>query len=206
MGNLEPRRRQGPAVFLDRDGTLNEERNYLGDPKDLVLLPGVTEALRSLRAAGFRLVIVTNQSGIGRGYYTEADMHRVNDRLCRELALGEVAIDRIYFAAEAPDQPSRGRKPSPAFLLDAAEELGLDLEASYMIGDKWIDVECGRNAGVRQSILVRTGYGARTERECAGNLGRAVVVDDLRAAAAYILEDRPRDLPSVAIQQPRNGG
>ena len=186
MANPESARRPARAVFLDRDGTLNEERSYLGDPRDLVLLPGVPAALQRLQKAGFLLIIVTNQSGIGRGYYSEVDLHRVNDRLRAELATANVTIDRIYFAPEAPDQPSRGRKPSPAFLHDARDEFGLDLKASYMVGDKWIDVECGWNAGVGHSILVRTGYGARTEAEHAAKLGNALVVNDLAAAADVI--------------------
>lgn len=177
------------AVFLDRDGTLNAERNYLCDPAELELLPGVPEALRRLRTAGCRLVIVTNQSGIGRGYYTEADMHRVNQRLCEFLAPHGVGFDRIYFAPEAPDQPSRGRKPSPQFLLDARDELGLDLGRSYMIGDKLIDLECGWNAGVRCSILVRTGYGAEVERLLVAPAGPVAVVDGLTEAAQHILTD-----------------
>jgi len=177
------------AVFLDRDGTLNAERNYLSDPAQLEVLPGVPEALCRLQAAGYRLFIVTNQSGIGRGYYTEADMHRVNQRLCELLAPHGVTFDGIYFAPEAPDQPSRGRKPSPQFLLDAREAHGLDLARSYMIGDKVADLECGWNAGVRCSVLVRTGYGAEVERLLTGQQGPVLVVNDLGEAAQHILTD-----------------
>ena len=176
-----------PAIFLDRDGTLNTEREYLADPAGVVLFPGVGAALRRLQDAGFKLVIVTNQSGIGRGYYTEADMHRVNARLLELLAVDGVRIEKIYFAPEAPEQPSRGRKPSPQFLFDARDELGLDLAASYMIGDKLIDLECGWNAGAKQSILVRTGYGAKLERQSPEKLAKAWVVDDLAEAAGKIL-------------------
>jgi D-glycero-D-manno-heptose 1,7-bisphosphate phosphatase len=177
------------AVFLDRDGTLNVEREYLADPAKLELFPGVGAALRRLQDAGFLLFIVTNQSGIGRGYYTEADMHRVNERLLAELARVGVRIEKIYFAPEAPEQPSRGRKPSPQFLFDARDESGVDLARSYMIGDKLIDVECGWNAGVRRSLLVRTGYGAETERQHTGRLADATVVDGLSAAAEWVLQD-----------------
>ena len=179
--------RLSPAVFLDRDGTLIEEREYLADPAGVAVFPGVGPALRRLQEAGFTLVIVTNQSGIGRGYYTEADMHRVNDRLLELLAADGVRFAKIYFAPEAPDQPSRGRKPSPQFLFDARDELGLNLAASYMIGDKLIDLECGWNAGVQRSILVRTGYGAKLEQKSPEALARAWVVDDLPAAAGKIL-------------------
>jgi D-glycero-D-manno-heptose 1,7-bisphosphate phosphatase len=176
------------ALFLDRDGTLIEEREYLADPAGVVLFPGTGAALRQLQDAGFKLVIVTNQSGIGRGYYTEADMHRVNARLLELLAADGVCVEKIYFAPEAPDQPSRGRKPSPQFLFDARDELGLDLPASYMIGDKLIDLECGWNAGVKQSILVRTGYGAKLEAKSPEKLAKAWVVDDLVEAAGKILK------------------
>lgn len=175
------------AVFLDRDGTINEEKEYLADPDKLVVYPGAGPALKRLQDAGFLLFIVTNQSGIGRGYYTEADMHRVNERLCALLAPHGVRFQKIYYAPEHPDHPSRGRKPSPQFLFDARDEFGVDLGQSYMIGDKLIDLECGWNAGTKKSLLVRTGYGAEFERDSADKISRAVVVDDLEAAARWIL-------------------
>jgi D,D-heptose 1,7-bisphosphate phosphatase len=175
------------AVFLDRDGTLNVDHNYLSDPAQLQIIPGTGPALRRLMDAGFLLFIITNQSGIGRGYYTVEDMHRVNERLCAELAKDRVRFERIYFAPEAPEQPSRGRKPSPQFLFDARDEFGVDLAQSYMIGDKLIDLECGWNAGVKRSILVRTGYGAEVEKKNAGAIGRAAVVNTMTEAAEWIL-------------------
>jgi D-glycero-D-manno-heptose 1,7-bisphosphate phosphatase len=184
--NLPVRR----AVFLDRDGTIIEEKEYLADPGGVVVFPGVGAALRRLQDAGFLLIIVTNQSGIGRGYYTLADAAAVNARMLEFLAPHGVRIARIYLAPEAPDQPSRGRKPSPQFLFDARDELGLDLAASYMVGDKLLDLECGWNAGVRRSLLVRTGYGAEWERKIAGQpLPAWVACDDLAAAVEWILKD-----------------
>jgi D-glycero-D-manno-heptose 1,7-bisphosphate phosphatase len=176
------------AVFLDRDGTIIEEREYLRNPAEVAPFSKAAEALRSLQAAGFKLFIVTNQSGVGRGYFTSDDVERVNAQMARLFAERGAHFEKIYVAPEAPDQPSRGRKPSPQFLIDARGEFGLDLAASYMIGDKLIDLECGWNAGVKASILVRTGYGAQTARENADRLGKAVVVDDLAAAARWILE------------------
>lgn len=177
------------AVFLDRDGTLNVEKEYLSDPAALVLFPGLGPALRALADAGFRLFIVTNQSGIGRGYYTEDDMHRVNARLTETLAREGVRFDGIYFAPEAPDRPGRGRKPSPQFLLDARDESGVDLGQSFMVGDKISDLACGWNAGVRQSILVKTGYGAITaERLTPKERAKTVIVEDCVQAARWILK------------------
>jgi D-glycero-D-manno-heptose 1,7-bisphosphate phosphatase len=176
------------AVFLDRDGTLIEEREYLSRPADVAPFPSAANALKSLQNAGFKLIIISNQSGVGRGYFTLDDLSRVNERLISLFAGCGVRFDKIYFAPEAPDQPSRGRKPSPQFLFDARDEFGLDLSASFMIGDKWTDLECGWNAGVKKSILVRTGYGKKVALENAARLEAAIVVDDLAAAAKRILE------------------
>ena len=177
------------AVFLDRDGTLIEDRDYLSRPEDMVIFPGVPDALRRLSKAGFKLIIVTNQSGVGRGYFTLADVENVHQHLIAELELKGVRFEKIYVAPEAPDQASRGRKPSPQFLFDARQEFGLDLQQSYMIGDKLIDLACGWNAGVKRSILVRTGYGARVEAQKTPELAREIVVDDIPAMADFILKD-----------------
>ena len=176
-----------PAVFFDRDGVLIEERNYLHRVEDVVFLPGVAAALKRLQDAGLKLFIVSNQSGVGRGYFTLADVERVNEHLRRDLARAGVYFEKIYIAPEAPDQPSRGRKPAPQFLFDARDEFNLNLAESFMVGDKLIDLECGWNAGVKKSILVRTGYGAKLERDSAEPLKLAVIVDDLTGAADWIL-------------------
>ena len=175
------------AVFLDRDGTLIVEKNYLHRPEDVEVFPGAGAALKALSAAGFKLIIVTNQSGIGRGYYTLADAERVNARVGEILAREGVRFEKIYIAPEAPDQPSRVRKPSPQFLFDARDEFNLNLAESFMVGDKLIDLECGWNAGVKASILVRTGYGAELERQSAAELTRAIVVDGLSEMADWVL-------------------
>lgn len=192
------------AVFLDRDGTLNIERNYLRDPDQLDLFPGTGTALRRLQEAGFLLFIVTNQSGIGRGYYTEADMHAVNRRLTGRLAEEGVEFAAIYFAPEAPEQPSRGRKPSPQFLFDARDGFGLDLSLSYMVGDKIADLHCGWNAGVRRCVLVRTGYGRETEERHPELAPRAWRVDGLPAAVDAILAD-VATVDAVAADRGKSG-
>lgn len=175
------------AVFLDRDGTLIRDKHYLHRPEEVEIYPGVGPALRALQDAGFLLIIVTNQSGVGRGHFTLDDVTRVHAHLEAELAAEDVTFTAVYTAPEAPDQPSHGRKPSPGFLFDAREEFGVDLARSYMVGDKLIDVETGWNAGCARSLLVRTGYGAEVEKNAARQLRDAVVVDDLPAAAAWIL-------------------
>jgi D-glycero-D-manno-heptose 1,7-bisphosphate phosphatase len=175
------------AIFLDRDGTLIAEKNYLHKPEDVEIFSGAANALKKLADAGFKLFIVTNQSGIGRGYFTLADAEKVNAHLCAELARDGIRFEKIYIAPEAPDAPSRGRKPSPQFLFDARDEFNLDLAQSFFIGDKLIDLECGWNAGVQKSILVRTGYGAELEKMEPDKLTRAKIVDDLNGATDWIL-------------------
>jgi D-glycero-D-manno-heptose 1,7-bisphosphate phosphatase len=144
------------AVFFDRDGTLMEEVNYCADPSQVRVLPGVTLALRSLKDAGFLNIIISNQSGIGRGYFTEAQYQAVQRELLRQI--GEGLIDAAYCCPDAPGTPSTCRKPETGMLLEAARDLSVDLAHSVMVGDKTSDIECARRAGMR-AILVATGYG-----------------------------------------------
>ena len=178
-----------PAVFLDRDGTLILDKDYLHKPEEVEYFPGALEAMKRLADAGFLLVMVTNQSGVGRGYFTMADVENVHAKIRADLAALGVTLAAVYTAPEAPAQPSRGRKPSPAFLFDARDAFGLDLARSYMVGDKLIDLEAGWNAGVKRSLLVRTGYGAKEELKERVKNGEALVVDDFRQACESILKD-----------------
>src|SRR4051794_33416730 len=131
--------------------------------------------------------MVTNQSGVGRGYFTIEDVDRVHAHITNIFARSDVHFARIYVAPEAPDQPSRGRKPSPEFLFDARDEFGIELAQSYIIGDKLIDLQCGWNAGVKKSILVRTGYGRKVEQTHRTQIAGATVTDDVPAAVNWIL-------------------
>ena len=131
------------AIFLDRDGTLIEDKDYLHRPEDVVIIPGAVAALKRLQDAGFKLFIVTNQSGVGRGYFGLKDVERVHAHLVREFAREGVCFTKIFVAPEAPEEPSRGRKPSPQFIYDARDEFALSLEESYLIGDKLSDLESG---------------------------------------------------------------
>jgi D-glycero-D-manno-heptose 1,7-bisphosphate phosphatase len=166
-----------PAIFLDRDGTIMEEVHYCKDPALVRLLPGAVEALRGLQAAGFALVMVTNQCGIARGLLTQKDFDAVQARLFELLGFSMP----VYMCPDGPDTQSTHRKPAPGMLLDAAKELGLDLSQSWMVGDKEADVQAGRAAGTR-AILVRTGHGVTENGEFAH-----FVAADLASAAAIIL-------------------
>ena len=168
------------AVFFDRDGTLMEEVHYCGDPGKVRVYAGVSEGLRKLREAGLRIFIVSNQSGIGRGLIGEAQYRAVQAELISQL--GEGLIDGSYFCPDAPGTASTRRKPEPGMLLEAAAEHGVDLAASYMIGDKAADVECGRRAGAR-TILVLTGYGA--EQDCAPDYRVRDVVEAMETVLGH---------------------
>jgi len=144
------------AVFFDRDGTLMEEVNYCKDPNLVHVFPGVPSALRKLRDAGFRTIVITNQSGIGRGLMTEADYAAVQREFLRQL--GPDLVDASYYCADAPWVASTRRKPAPGMVFEAARDYGIDLSRSFFVGDKRIDIECGAQAGT-QTVLVLTGYG-----------------------------------------------
>lgn len=179
------------AVFLDRDGTLNVERDLVRIPEDVELLPGVPEALRSLHEAGYALIVVTNQSARARGRITEEELNAVHGRLGALLSSENAPLDDIV---HCPHHPTDGepplrmdcdcRKPEPGLLLEAAARHDVDLSRSWMVGDALRDMEAGRRAGVK-CLLVRTGKG---ERE-SSSLDPAMVVEDLAAAARHILSE-----------------
>lgn len=173
-----------PAVFLDRDGTLIEEKDYLADPDGVEVIPGTYEALAELRAAGFHLVTVTNQAGIARGYYTDDDYRAVAARLDEMLAEAGTPVDDTRYCPHHPDVtgPCACRKPATGMYLAAAADLGIDLRASYYVGDKVSDVLPALELE-GQGILVRTGYGREHETAVPASVW---VVDDLRSAVAPI--------------------
>lgn len=158
------------GIFLDRDGTLIENRHYLASPEGVALLPGVREALARARAAGAKLFLFTNQSGVGRGYFTLANVEAVNRRMIEMLDLGDDLFTRICIAPERPDEPQVYRKPSPRFIHEMLAEHALAAEAAWMVGDAPSDWEAGINAGVRTAVIVRN-PDAEVERERRLKLG-----------------------------------
>ena len=171
---------KSPAVFVDRDGTIMENVDYCSDPKQVRIFPGVPESLRRLKSNGFRLIIITNQSGIGRGFFTIEQYRAVEAEVLRQL--GDGLIDATYFCPDVPGQRSSCRKPAPGMILQATQEHRIDLSRSFFIGDKEIDAECGRNAGVH-TIRVQTGL----ERDLIGSIADWVA-PDLANAAKIILD------------------
>lgn len=171
-------------VLVDRDGTINVDKHYLSDPDGLELIPGAAEGLRKLSELGFGIAVVTNQSGIGRGYFGAQALDAIHDRLRAMLAAEGVTIDGIYICPHGPDEDCACRKPLPGMVEQAVAEHGFDPRQGFVIGDKRADVELGKAVGAT-AILVRTGKGAGEEAR--GKAGAAdYVVDDLRAAAELI--------------------
>jgi D-glycero-D-manno-heptose 1,7-bisphosphate phosphatase len=176
------------AVFLDRDGTVIEDVDYLSDPAGVRLLPGAAEAVAELRAAGLFVVLVTNQSGIGRGYFSEDDYRAVHARLREVLAERGARLDAAYHAPDARDGgPDADRKPGAGMYLRAAREHGIDLAASFYVGDRMRDVLAARRFGGR-ALLVR---GEKTEMDQAEADPSITVVASLAEAARVILAEMP---------------
>ena len=174
----------GPFAFLDRDGTIIEDRHYLADPAGVALLPGAAEGLRHLQAAGRRLVVVTNQSGVGRGYFTEEAMHAVHARL-RELLRAEgVQLEAIYWCPHGPEVRCTCRKPATGLIEQAVRELGGTLTGAVVIGDRAADVQLARNAGLT-AVLV--GRGVHPQDPAIPMPPSDFYAADLREAARHLL-------------------
>lgn len=171
------------AVFIDRDGTIMEDCDYCSHPKDVRIFPRVVEALWRLKSRGFKLIIITNQSGIGRGLFTLDQYRAVEAEVLRQIGNG--LIDGIYFCADAPKQHSNCRKPAPGMIVQATRDHQIDLSRSFLIGDKEIDVECAHNAGVR-AIRVQTGF----QRDMTTSMADWIACD-LPAAVDIILNGAP---------------
>jgi len=181
------------AVFLDRDGTLNEDPGYISDPEKVVMFPQTGDALALLKKYGFLLIVISNQSGIARGIMTSEDVNSVNEKINNLLSEHKVKIDAFYYCPAHPDYSSKEececRKPSAKLVMEAVKEFNIDLEKSFFIGDSVSDVQCGKNAGMK-TILVKTGKGEESfsilQKE---NNFPTFVADNLLNACTFILGD-----------------
>jgi D-glycero-D-manno-heptose 1,7-bisphosphate phosphatase len=187
-----------PAVFLDRDGTLIEECGYLDRLDLLTVFPWTADALRLLKRAGFATVVITNQAAIGRGIIDEAFLGDVHRELSARLERGGAVIDRYYYCPHVADAKEdqyrlvcRCRKPEPGMVEQACRDMDLDPSRSVMVGDRWLDVACGRAAGTR-TILVRTGHGAHKAEVPPGSLRADAILNNLMEAAGWILRNSSR--------------
>jgi len=181
------------AVFLDRDGTLNEDPGYISDPEKVVLFPDTGEALSILKKYGFLLIVISNQSGIARGLMTSQDVDAVNEKINALLSEHKAKIDAFYYCPAHPDfsseEESQCRKPNPKLLFNAAQEFNVDMEKAFFIGDTVADIQCGKNAGIK-TILVKTGKGEDSfsilQKE---NNFPTFVAENLLNASKFILGD-----------------
>ena len=172
------------AVFLDRDGTIAEDVNYCSRTEDFRVLPTVPEAIRLLNESGFKVVVITNQSGLARGVFTEETLAQIHGKMEKELAKHGARVNAIYYCPHHPDEGCDCRKPKTGLLEKASEGLGLDLKSSYMIGDMQKDIDAGRAAGCR-TILVTTG----PEAGNGVNVPANYTADSLLAAAEWIIRE-----------------
>ena len=180
-----------PALFLDRDGVINREVHYLHRIEDFQFIPGTFSSCRAFQAAGYRIVVVTNQAGIGRGYYTEADFYKLNSWMLDQFENEGIQITQTYFS---PYHPTHGigdyrrdhpdRKPNSGMLLRAQKDWNIDLAASVLVGDKESDIQAGLNAGVHQNILVRSGH----------------MIDEAKSRA-FAIADSIADIPQIVLTQ-----
>jgi D-glycero-D-manno-heptose 1,7-bisphosphate phosphatase len=185
INNL-PGERKIPAVFLDRDGVIIREKDFQCDLETVEFIPGAVQALRNLKK-NFLAVVISNQSGVARGYFTEDELFRFQRALDEMLARSNAVISAWYFCPHAPDDGCKCRKPKPGMILRAAEELPIDLPASWMVGDKSSDIGAGKAAGLK-TILVRTGYAG--QEPAAMDVKPDFVADDLLSAVDIIIEGK----------------
>jgi D-glycero-D-manno-heptose 1,7-bisphosphate phosphatase len=183
-----------PAVFLDRDGTINEDVGYLTDLAELRIYPFAPDAIRLLRRAGYAIVVVTNQGGIGRGVLAESLVQRTHQQMAERLTRAGAVVDAWYYCPHHPESvvpglstPCACRKPGTAMPRAAAERLGLDLSRSWVIGDHWRDVQMGHGVGAR-AVLLRTGHGRDQEGARPDGQQVEAICDNLIAATAFILQ------------------
>lgn len=194
-GSRREERLHRQAVFLDRDGTLIEEVGYLDRPERVALYPWSIDAIRAFNRAGVRVVLVSNQSGVARGFFTEDVVRAVHDHLAALLGAGHAYIDAYYYCPHHPDgkvaeyaRKCDCRKPGPGLVERAQRELGVDPARSFTVGDRWLDIGLARTVGAR-GILVRTGYGVTEEGRPPDGLAADAVVDNLIGAASWILKE-----------------
>jgi D-glycero-D-manno-heptose 1,7-bisphosphate phosphatase len=179
------------AVFIDRDGTVNVEKNYIDDTKDLKLYEGVSDAIKCLNKKGIRVILVTNQSGVARGYFTEERVHEINEYLKELLGNDGVFLDGIYYCPHHPDFDKKCdcRKPKPGLLKRAAQDLEIDLEVSYVVGDKLLDIELAHTVNAK-GLLVLTGYGLETKEKLEnGSVKPHFIAKGLKEAVEWIIKD-----------------
>lgn len=183
LGKERIGKRKNKAVMLDRDGVINVDCGYVHEIKNFEFIPEVLDALQELAKTEFKIIIITGQSGIGRGYYTEEDYQKLTKHMLKEFEKNSIRIDGIYYCPHSPGYGCSCRKPETGMVEKAKKDFNIDLKKSYFIGDKTSDIKCGKNAGCR-TILVRTGKAGKDKRY---DVRPDFVADDLYRAIKWIL-------------------
>ena len=174
------------VAFLDRDGTIIEDKNFLKIPEEIEFFPGSFEAIKILRKLRYKIVVISNQSGIGRGILTEEMVKKVNDRFMQRLKENDASVDALYFCPHHPEDHCRCRKPETGMIEKAVIELSLDLKDAVVIGDHWVDIKLGKNIGAK-TVLVLTGRGKNELEELKDtNIEPDFVADDLLGVANWL--------------------
>ena len=180
------------TVFLDRDGTLNQDSGYITTPNALVLFPGVVGAIARLNQSGSRVVLITNQSGIARGLMTVDDLHMIHRKLEHELQEGGGWLDGIFFCSHHPDDACQCRKPNPGLIKQATQELGLNMSRSYFVGDKIIDMELAKVVGSIAVLVMTSGFSQDAVHAMENNKVQVdFVASNFCEAADWIIQDAP---------------
>ena len=187
-----------PCVFLDRDGTLNEDVGYLDRLERLVLFPDSVDAVRLLKQAGYLVAVVTNQAGVAQGLFGEETVRAIHRHMAERFEAGRAPIDGFYYCPHLVDAPVAAyrracdcRKPLPGLIRQAERDLGIDVARSFIVGDRWRDIEMGMTVGTR-TVLVRTGYGRTEEAQPPPGITPDVIVDNMAQAAVWILQQNRR--------------
>ena len=169
------------VIFLDRDGVINHEVGYLHKVEDFKFIEGVFEACSAFQSLGYQIVVITNQSGIGRGYYGEQEFHQVNDWMLAQFSAQGINVLDVFFCPHGPEDGCACRKPKPGMLLDAKEKHDIDMSRSWMIGDKEADVAAANAAGINNTVLVKSGHDIDEK-----NSNAKYVLDSIKQAQTVI--------------------
>lgn len=177
------------AVFIDRDGTINVNYGYINNPNDFKMYPGVAKGIKLLQENGFKIIVITNQSGIARGYFSEKSLEEIHEKMKKELSKEDAGVDAIYHCPHHPDEKCNCRKPNPGMLEKAIKDFDIDIENSFIIGDRMLDVEAGRNVGCKTVLVPEDKELVKKERE-ESDVKPDYICDDFYSGVKWILENR----------------
>ena len=176
------------AVFIDRDGTINVNYGYISDPDDFKMYPGVAKGIKLLNEKGFKIIVITNQSGIARGYFSKGVLENIHEKMKKELSKEDAGVDAIYYCSHHPDEKCNCRKPNPGLLEKAIKDFDIDVKNSFIIGDRMLDVEAGHKIGCKTVLVPEDKELVKKERE-ESNVKPDFICNDFYTGAKWISEE-----------------